>query len=317
MSFYRILTTTECNASCSYCYQKNIETEEMSFGTAHQVALFICKQENEKDNYSPAVIEWFGGEPLMNIEAINIISKELSKKGLFFSSDIVTNGVLLDHKMIIPAYNTWNVRLAQITVDGLFEEYERIKGFPSGSFEKLVSSIDELQKHMISCVIRINHSSEKYDNEKTIIDFFASRYRDCNLVFSIVPLYKAGKKHSRKVSEEILQLYEYALGMGIESVKESIHPRERKTGCFATEPGNFTIAPDGRLFNCSHCLTDDQCIGSVWSYDPNNKIQNEFIRKEYSEECLDCSIFTFCKGGCRIAELGLAPMTQCDWRCYL
>ena len=41
---FRILTTTACNASCSYCYERGTQLVVMNDDTAEQTAAFICEQ---------------------------------------------------------------------------------------------------------------------------------------------------------------------------------------------------------------------------------------------------------------------------------
>lgn len=51
---YTILTTTDCNARCFYCYELGRSRIPMSEQTAHEIADYIS---------APKVnIHWFGGE---------------------------------------------------------------------------------------------------------------------------------------------------------------------------------------------------------------------------------------------------------------
>lgn len=76
VSFYRILTTLDCNARCFYCYERKSKHEYMDLSVAEQTAKFILDHINERR----CVIQWFGGEPLMNTKVIDLISSMLREK---------------------------------------------------------------------------------------------------------------------------------------------------------------------------------------------------------------------------------------------
>ena len=72
-----IFTTTDCNARCHYCYEKGSRRINMSEKTASDVAHFIIDKSKNND----ISIEWFGGEPLYNFKAIDIICNILKEFG--------------------------------------------------------------------------------------------------------------------------------------------------------------------------------------------------------------------------------------------
>ena len=66
-AYLRILTTTACNARCSYCYEKGFKTETMNEKTADALISYILNLPKMDKFY----IHWFGGEPLLNSKVIN------------------------------------------------------------------------------------------------------------------------------------------------------------------------------------------------------------------------------------------------------
>lgn len=78
---YTILTTTDCNARCFYCYEQGLERVNMSRQTALDTAEFIKKTAGKKIK-----LHWFGGEPLFNSSVIDIITDELKKSGIEYHS---------------------------------------------------------------------------------------------------------------------------------------------------------------------------------------------------------------------------------------
>ena len=89
----------------------------MSDRTAADAADYIARvSEGGK-----VTLSWFGGEPLMNTKAIDIITSELRARGVPFRSKIVSNGYLFDGELVRKAKDEWALEFAQITLDGTEE----------------------------------------------------------------------------------------------------------------------------------------------------------------------------------------------------
>ena len=84
---YTIMTTTDCNARCFYCYELGRPRVPMSKETAVQTADYIinhCKGEKVS-------LHWFGGEPLYNKPVISIICRRLKEAGVDYHSTMISN----------------------------------------------------------------------------------------------------------------------------------------------------------------------------------------------------------------------------------
>ena len=88
-----ILTTTECNARCYYCFEHGIRQYPMTREIADATVKYIKKNYPEKQ----LAINWFGGEPLLNFEIIKYITAQLKESGYEIISHITTNGLSLIH----------------------------------------------------------------------------------------------------------------------------------------------------------------------------------------------------------------------------
>lgn len=66
---YTILTTTDCNAKCFYCFQKDKKHIDMPMKVAQDLAKYIVDHYNGKQ----VELHWFGGEPLYNEPVIDEI----------------------------------------------------------------------------------------------------------------------------------------------------------------------------------------------------------------------------------------------------
>lgn len=120
---YVIFTTTDCNARCFYCYQKGRPRIAMSERTALEAVSFI----ERRSRGNKVLLNWFGGEPLHNKEVITIICTELGRKGIAYSSSMVSNAFLFDGETISQAKDEWGLTEIQVTLDGTEEISTRRK----------------------------------------------------------------------------------------------------------------------------------------------------------------------------------------------
>lgn len=306
----RILTTTACNASCAYCYERGVPISTMTADTARQTAAFIAERAVLADA-GHVFLEWFGGEPTLNIEAINAICSALYAAGARYSSSIVTNGLLMDDRITQERIWLWRLDRTQITLDGPETTHESVKAFPPGSYHRIIHNIHILTEKGVRVKLRLNYA-ENDDAISQLIDDLREEFSGHeNVSVYICPVYSQSKEYPRIVMQEVLKLQHRLVESGLATEKQLFALHERKNRCFMMTEGGYTIAPDGRLFNCSHNMTDKQCVGSVWAYNENNPVRRAFLSCAAMDECGKCAMFPYCKGGCRIAEMGLADMIQC------
>ena len=118
-----IAPTMDCNAHCYYCFERGCHHEKMSIETADAVVEYI------KNNWNHELfnITWFGGEPLLAPDIIDYISEKMRQEGINFISRITTNGYELTPEIVRRAIEQWNTNKIQISIDALFEEYEKLK----------------------------------------------------------------------------------------------------------------------------------------------------------------------------------------------
>ena len=99
--------TEDCNLACTYCYQGHKTKKRMSFETAKKAVDMLLSSTPENNTYinpvkAPAIIlEFIGGEPLVEVELIDKIVKYFLKEARakahpwaeLFRISICSNGV--------------------------------------------------------------------------------------------------------------------------------------------------------------------------------------------------------------------------------
>ena len=111
-------TTDACNFRCKYCaldFKTHIIDEEVQEGIVNYVRKNVQR-------FRGVNIEWFGGEPLLGIEAIVNTSRKLidicRKAHVPYSASITTNGYLLTEENVKKLLEA-RVHCFAVTIDGL------------------------------------------------------------------------------------------------------------------------------------------------------------------------------------------------------
>lgn len=147
--------TMECNARCFYCYEAGVRHGRMSAQTAESIAEWIVGHAQGQK----LELVWFGGEPLLGKDCIDLISARLSEKGAAFSSYMITNGSLLENETLPEQIDRWHLQTVQITIDGDEKEYLRRKNYTaasSGLYRELMGHIRTLAQNGINVQLRLN-----------------------------------------------------------------------------------------------------------------------------------------------------------------
>lgn len=163
---YLVIHTTEnCNFRCEYC-ALNFHKRNLEVNTQEKIIKFIRKNIRF---FNRVIIDWFGGEPLLNISAIEYISEQVKecclKAHKQYIASVTTNGYLLtpvNVKKLLKA----NVFKICVTIDGIQETHDKQRHLSNGmpTFEKIINNLINIRNDksltMMDIVIRTNISLE-------------------------------------------------------------------------------------------------------------------------------------------------------------
>lgn len=137
-----------CNLKCTYCYAGagtyGRDSVLMSPGMAVSLVDFLL--ENTWDD--AVMVTFFGGEPLLNLEAVKASvergEKRANELGKRISFALTTNGTLLDERSL-SLISAHDIKLTA-SVDGLREQHDRHRKFPNGagSYDTIMTNLVEL-----------------------------------------------------------------------------------------------------------------------------------------------------------------------------
>ena len=299
---YTILTTTDCNARCFYCYEKGLRRIPMEEETARKVVEFIIRNNPGKK----VRLRWFGGEPLYNKGVITSICKGLKDIGVEYRSSMVSNGFLFDDETVAEAVDLWNLEKVQITLDGTEDVYNRSKAFiypECNAYRRVLGNIHRLVNAGVRVTVRLNIDRHNADDLLDLADILVVEFggQDLLEVYSR-SLFEASSKGTvvshtdvqrRELFDARMRLQEKLKKGKIAVVKKLPH-QLKLNRCIADDDASVLILPDGRLGKCGYCL-DDHWFGSLDSSEWDETILADFKRiREEIDACVECPLYPEC-----------------------
>lgn len=297
---YTILTTTDCNARCFYCFELGRKRTFMTEKVALDVSNYIIKKCGGK----LVKLRWFGGEPLYNDKVIDIICDNLKKNKINFASSMVSNGYLFSKDKIIKAKKCWNLVRVQITLDGTEKVYNNCKAFVyknTNAFQVVTNNIESLLQENITVNIRLNMDLHNEKDLYSLVDYLSERYGKYKnfTVYAHLLYGSADKKKSetmekkRELFEKFIALEEYIFDKKIFKYT-LIDNKIRIGGCMASKDNTTVVLTDGRLGKCEY-YSDNETWGSIYDdsidYDMINKFK---FHRSFFKKCNDCAYRPYC-----------------------
>lgn len=302
---FTILTTTDCNARCFYCYEAGIKRFPMTEETARKVADYIIRESEA----NPVVISWFGGEPLYNSSVIDTICNTLSTAHMCYESRMTTNAYYLNKTMVKHARDRWYLNNVQITIDGTESVYNRIKAYIdvcSNPYQRVMDNIHAALDAGMNVTLRLNMDAGNAGNLLQLVDDIGSRFNPESRLEVYPALLRefAGGIHSFKDQQELLWHYQ-SINERIDHYKLS---RDKSlprviliNSCMADDDASEVILPDGRVGRCKH-YKDEIVTGSIDNDNRDMNITRAWCERLSTLECAYCAIYPTCR-----------KLKMCEW----
>ena len=296
----RINVSNACNLSCKYCYagggNYGFNNSLLNLKVAEEIVDFIKKYMNHINT-----IFFFGGEPLLNIEAIEYICKEFPEKKF----SLITNGTILNDD-IIKVIKSHQIKIA-ISIDGPKEIHDlnRITNDNKPTFDIVTANIKKLKKNNINGVSLqstftsyINKTMSKDD----LIEFF-----DNNFDFRYLTIgddindknleYYENKDIIVKYIKEKNKVIAGITNNALLSIKTH-HRRENKCGA---SNNMILIYPSGDIYPCQMFIGDSEHkLENIHNFNiekfnfNRRKFNQTFLENEKCDECLAKYICDIC-----------------------
>ena len=306
-----IAPTMACNFGCVYCYEGEHNCVEIMNDEVKERIIGLVAGEIKK--ISVLNITWYGGEPLLEMDVIEELSKKFielcEKNNVFYTASIITNGYYLNVENA-KKLNDLKIEMVQVTLDGIEEYHDKKRPLKNGggTFEKIISNLIDIKgilKNGIS--LRINTDHYNKDSVKEVIQLL----REYDLLNDIHPylghvdatndFYDSKKCLSEEEFLMIRDDFRKELSKYQNGNLEKRYPIVKLNSCMADSRGGLVIDPKG---NISKCWCDigysEYEIGNIKegikNYDRLIKYCNYDVFSD--EKCQGCNVIPLCLGGC-------------------
>lgn len=323
-----ILPTEKCNFKCVYCYEQ-FNNGKMSEKNMIQLVDFVKKQIKGKRCLS---VEWFGGEPLLEIDFIEELSAKFleickKQKKKYFAS-ITSNGYLLDLNTFDRLYKA-RVMNYQITVDGIANKHDKQRPLSNGNptFHTIVNNLKQIsteRKHArISVMLRTNcmmKNNARHELENYLHFINQTFGEDKRFYLLLRPVMDWGGNRINDIKSRLLDFQEFGnlLERNAKYINTKVYRWLLSPGgqvCYAAKRNQYTIGSDGSIYKCT-CDFENKEVTKIGTLDQGISEYRYFQWlldiTQSSDKCMECYYFPICMGDyCPHNRICAQEDTQC------
>lgn len=304
-----------CNMICDYCFAShNFDSNKlfMDLETSYKAIDFLIEASKNTRNIE---IDFFGGEPLLNLEVIRDASIYGKKKAIDSGKNLritlTTNGILLSEK-VLDLLDELEISIV-LSLDGGEKIHNRHRHLMNSkdSFKYILPNAIELarRRELGGYYIRGTYTAETINFSETFKELvdLGFRYISLEPVVTTDKSLSIKKEHLpvlreeyRKVAEECLENDVRFFHFELPLEEGACLPRLAR-GCGAGVE-YIAITPTGEIYPCHQFVGYKQFqLGDI-----NEDIFNEELRREFRNLnsidskpfCRDCWARYLCGGGC-------------------
>lgn len=321
VSVIYVVTTTDCNFKCNYCFIDNaVNTKgspcnsSMSVSTAKGSVTFLDGLLSGKTLEERNVI-FYGGEPLLNLEAIKSFMASLEEldsswaKKLTFS--VITNGSLLTKDTLLFLKKN-NIRIG-VSLDGdMNANSERVFGNGKPTFNKVLKNIEACKDMDMSFTLSVTISNEFIRRKEELIDYIIG-LNPSSVAFNLLlpnSNQSPDPEYYRQATEVVTTAFAQFRLHGIyedkimRKVKSFMNNTLYFYDCGAAGGNQLVISPDGGVGLC-HAYLDSGKYFTTNIHDREFSVETSNTHSYWNrrspiliEQCEECFCLGICGGGC-------------------
>lgn len=325
-----VTTTMGCNLACYYCYQDR-SGSELKNGDIDTLRNYVRDKLAAHDR-TYLHIDWYGGEPMLNVDFIEAASKALiadcDRNGISYVASIISNGTNWPEDIEDFIART-RIRQVQISFDGMRAHHEKRRRYRDAenhigdsSFEKAVAVVDRLVK-CVRTDIRYNIDRRNAEDILPFIDFASERgwfAAAFPAVFQPARLSAYSERSSFMRNWE-LSVEEFdALRADVRAAMDGVgrveegevpdgFPHPKTSVCAALSTASAVIGADSKVYRCGlqvgevgravdHIGAPDSGVAKVEGSDENDGTWWDEFDPTLRPTCSKCSFLPICWGGC-------------------
>jgi uncharacterized protein len=312
-----ILTTYKCNFRCVYCFEESVKQDVFLDKSMSELIINWLINRAKKRGYKGMFLVFYGGEPLLNVEPIDYISRAIKQwsdaNGVRFNFGIITNGSLINPSLI-DKWRKIGLESIRISIDGDREAHNKRRPFinGSGSFDLIIENIKRIIDK-VKVGIAGNFDLENLDSIPRLLDYLDQQGLTHKFEkIDFTPLVSRLGPQDNPAAIELDSclsffakdgMFDATLWLRRELMYRGIktNPGMAINSCpLIMEDAGVAIDPKGVIYKCNSFLGYPEfSVGNIINEEFNER-QKEFLEIDAWRRCPeDCPYVPMCQGGCR------------------
>lgn len=315
-------SSSNCNLDCKYCFYKVLSSnrEEYDMGFMNESKLEETLRNAINSTEKQLIVSFQGGEPtligLKYYEKVIEIENRLNTKKIWIQNSIQTNGILINDKWAQFFHD--HHFLVGVSLDGPQEIHDRYRHDlrNSGTFDRVMKSIECLRKHDVEFNILTVITNESYRHAKKIYNYF--KENDFQFI-QIIPCIDddcheysiTGKQYGQFLCEIFELWYKDFINGTALDIRIFSNYLQMLMGYYPEQCGllgrcfcGLIIEGNGDVYPCDFYCTDEWKLGNVTTSFEQLMASDQakrFVESSLSvdSECKECKYYQICRGGCR------------------
>lgn len=295
-----VLTATNCNLGCAYCFQNvappsagsfappRIATKVLSRATSEAVSDFARRQMDHVGALDASLLI-FGGEPLLNVAGCQYLLDALAPLALR-SAEIVTNGVLLTEAVAQTLVDHGLTRV-QISFDGAREEHDATRVTRNGraTYGEILRNVVSVARSHPSLAwnLRVNVSHRNVERLHHLVADLAGAVEPASEAsFRLALIDDTGLGYDNHVgydqswADRFIALNDQAINAGL-SVPHT-RPLTECPYCSTRGEWGAVINADGTLYSCwENAGRDGWDLGTVREGYDESKLHDRWVACDF------------------------------------
>jgi uncharacterized protein len=319
-----LTTTMDCNLGCYYCYETRTN-KKLEFSDIDSIINYLEKT-LEKGSKRSLHVDWYGGEPLLNMEFLEKASYELQafckEREINYHASVISNGTVWPENLK-DFTSDHKIRQVQVSFDGEKKRHNKIRRYRKGydtdggnnSYDKLIKLIDGLLDY-VHVDIRFNIDNSSKNEIESFLDF-AIKNNWFNRKFPAIFQPARVSSYSERSSfidktqlslEEFDKIRETISNKlkGIGAIEESEvpdgYPFPKTHVCAALAHDSFVVGADKLIYRCGLQVGElHRAVGSLNPIDKKTYKDGQWWSEfdpTKMPTCSKCSFLPICFGGC-------------------
>ena len=319
--------TDKCNLRCKHCYHEDYREEGLPKDQLIKIAMHLSEALKEWGKIGSFSIT--GGEPFTRRDDLFELLAFLETQTEIGHFDILTNGMLIDDKIInqLLAFN--KLRRIQLSLEGLEDTNDKIRG--KGSFKAITEKIRSLNKAGLKTSVMITIGKHNKDEVISLAEELGKMGVEAFVVDRFIPEGQSAELRNWILSsDEIKNVYERSYAYFKETLSPRmllyrtlfclVNPDDEHIGAMCSVGNNaLTIMPNGDVFPCRRLplKLGNLALNTIYEIWYKNPLLWEFRNPtNLKGKCKECEYVPVCRGCRAFAYAMTGDYLQEDSQCW-